>query len=65
MYIRYRIVTTADIDFILFFSIAGTPEENLEATAAADQEQINRLDNVLHSEEAKDIIRDVQSNAGN
>ena len=59
------------IDFILFFSTAGTPEENLEAAAAADpillldQEQINRLENVLRSEEAKDILGDVLSNAGN
>ena len=60
-----------NIDFILFFSTAGTPEENLEAAAAADpillldQEQINRLENVLRSEEAKDILGDVLSNAGN
>ena len=59
-----------NIDFILFFSTAGTPEENLEAAAAADpillldQEQINRLENVLRSEEAKDILGDVLSNAG-
>merc|ERR1712203_338773 len=50
---------------------AGTPEENLEAAAAADpillldQEQINRLENVLCSEEAKDILGDVLSNAAN
>ena len=59
------------MDFILFFSTAGTPEENLDAAAAADpivlldQEQINRLENVLRSEEAKDILGDVLSNAGN
>merc|ERR1712086_767809 len=50
---------------------AGSPEENLEAAAAADpillldQEQINRLENVLRSEEAKDILGDVLSNAAN
>ena len=71
MYFRYKIGTTANIDFILFFSTAGTPEENLDAAAAADpillldQEQINRLENVLRSEEAKDILGDVLSNAGN
>merc|ERR1712008_380937 len=49
--------------------MGGTPEENLEAAAAADpillldQEQINRLENVLRSEEAKDILGDVLSNA--
>ena len=71
-YFRYKIGTTADIDILfLFFSTAGTPEENLEAAAAADpillldQEQINRLENVLRSEEAKDILGDVLSNAGN
>ena len=32
-YFSYKIRTT-DIDFILFFSTAGTPEENLEAAAA-------------------------------
>ena len=69
MYFRYRIGTTADIDFFLFFSIAGTPEENLEATTAADpilllyQKQINRLENVFRLEEA--ILGDVLSNAGN
>ena len=67
MYFRYRIGTTADIDF--FFSIAGTPEENLEATTAVDpilllyQKQINRLENVFRLEEA--ILGDVLSNAGN
>merc|ERR1711935_40844 len=51
--------------------MGGTPEENLEAAAAADpillldQEQINRLENVLRSEEAKDILGDVLSNAAN
>ena len=73
IYFRYKIGTTVDIyiDYILFFSTAGTPEENLEAAAAADpillldQEQINRLENVLRSEEAKDILGDVLSNAGN
>ena len=45
-------------------------EDNLEAAAAADpillldQEQINRLENVLRSEEAKDILGDVLSNSG-
>ena len=68
---KYKIGTSADMDFILFFLTAGTPEENLEAAAAADpillldQEQINRLENVLRSEEAKDILGDVLSNAGN
>merc|ERR1712083_22582 len=50
---------------------ADATEENLEAATAADlshildQEQINRLENVLRSEEAKDILGDVLSNAGN
>merc|ERR1711976_1152838 len=49
----------------------AAPEENLEAATATDpillldQEQINRLENVLRSEEAKDILGDVLSNAGN
>ena len=54
---------------LTFFS-AAAPEENLEAATATDpillldQEQINRLENVLRSEEAKDILGDVLSNAG-
>merc|ERR1712203_1336490 len=50
---------------------ADATEENLDAATAADlilpldQEQINRLENVLRSEEAEDILGDVLSNAGN
>ena len=49
---------------------ADATEETLDAATAADlilpldQEQINRLENVLRSEEAKDILGDVLSNAG-
>jgi len=50
---------------------AAATEDNLEAATTTDpillldQEQINRLENVLRSEEAKDILGDVLSNAGN
>ena len=56
---------------LIHFFDADATEENLEAATAADlshildQEQINRLENVLRSEEAKDILGDVLSNAGN
>merc|ERR1712110_938916 len=50
---------------------AAATEDNLEAATTTDpillldQEQINRLENVLRSEEAKDILGDVRSKAGN
>ena len=55
---------------LIHFFNADATEENLEAATAADlilpldQEQINRLENVLRSEEAKDFLGDVLSNAG-